>query len=125
MIFINCFILIELANIGFNFDTNKNWKLAIASKIFAVVSGGFQSIALPFLILLRKYLERRYFEREMTERNVVLWRIPVCLPEIVNGPNDLVQILKIMTCLTISDYGGYPIIKRKLSERDLSRDWNP
>ena len=125
MIFINCFILIELANIGFNFDTNKNWKLAIASKIFAVVSGGFQSIALPFLILLRKYLERRYFEREMTERNVVLWRIPVRLPEIVNGPNDLVQILKIMTCLTISDYGGYPIIKRKLSERDLSRDWNP
>ena len=81
MIFINCFILIELANIGFNFDTNKNWKLAIASKIFAVVSGGFQSIALPFLILLRKYLERRYFEREMTERNVVLWRIPVRLPE--------------------------------------------
>ena len=87
MIFINCIILIELANIGFYFDTNMNWKLAFASKILAVVSGGFQSIALPFLILLRKYLERRYFERKMTERNVVIWRIPVRLPEIVNGRN--------------------------------------
>ena len=87
MIFINCFILIELANKGFYFDTNKNWKLAIASKILAVVSGGFQSIALPLLILRRKYLERRYFEREMTGRNVVICRIPVRLPEIINGRN--------------------------------------
>ena len=44
MIFINCFILTALANIGFYFDTKKNRKMDIASKILAAVSGGYQSV---------------------------------------------------------------------------------
>ena len=31
----------------------------------------------------------------------------------------------ILLRLHIDIKGGYPIIKRKLSDRDLSRDWNP
>ena len=79
-IIINCFILIVLAKIGFYFDTNKNWKMGIISKVLATVLGDFQSVAIPFLISRRKYFERRYFEREKTERNVIIWRIPVRLP---------------------------------------------
>ena len=79
MIFINCFMLIAFGNIGFYFDANKfgqrivvPWQVLLVLKILVAVSGGFQLISLPFLIIWRKYLmrKRREFreEQEMERR---------------------------------------------------------
>lgn len=79
MIFINCFVLIAFGNIGFYFDANKSgqrivvpWQVLLVFKILVAVSGGFQLISLPFLIIWRKYLmrKRREFreEQEMERR---------------------------------------------------------
>lgn len=81
MIFINCFILI--AHIGFYFDTKKNRKYPSLPKSWQQ----YRVATNQLFITWRNYLQRRYFGREMTKRNVIIWRTPVRLPEIVNGRN--------------------------------------
>ena len=80
MILINCFMLIAFANIGFYFDANQHasriyvpWQALLVFKILVAVSGGFQFISIPFLIiwrivLIRKLRARRRQEQEMMER---------------------------------------------------------
>ena len=80
MILINCFMLIAFANIGFYFDANQHapriyvpWQVLLVFKILVAVSGGFQLISIPFLIiwrivLLRKLRARRRQEQEMIGR---------------------------------------------------------
>ena len=88
MILINCFMLIAFANIGFYFDANKHasrifvpWQVLLVFKILVAVSGGFQLISIPFLIiwrivLIRKLRARRRQEQEMIERrNDHAWAI--------------------------------------------------
>ena len=74
MIFINCFTLIAFANIGFYFDTNNYerrivvpWQVLLALKILVAVSGVFQLVSIPFLIMWRKYLHRKRRELRMQE----------------------------------------------------------
>ena len=80
MILINCFMMIAFANIGFYFDANQHaprifvpWQALLVFKILVAVSGGFQLISIPFLIiwrivLIRKLRARRRQEQEMMER---------------------------------------------------------
>ena len=74
MILINCFTLIVFANTGFYFETNKHekrivvpWQVILALKILAAVSGVFQLVSIPFLIMWRKYLHRKRRELRMQE----------------------------------------------------------
>ena len=73
MIYINCFMLIAIANIGFYFDANRQaqriivpWQALLTFKILVAVSGGFQLISLPFLIIWRIFLIRK--RRELYQR---------------------------------------------------------
>ena len=91
--------------------------MGIISKVLATVLGDFQSVAIPFLISRRKYFERRYFERETTERNVIIWRIPVRVPEIVTGRNPTNNNKFVQYCTRILQNFRFPVkvFKSKLT----------
>ena len=66
-------MLIAFANIGFYFDANRHaqrivvpWQVLLTFKILVAVSGGFQIISLPFLIIWRIYLTKK--RRELQRR---------------------------------------------------------
>ena len=96
MIFINCFMLIAFANIGFYFDANRHaqrivvpWQVLLTFKILVTVSGGFQIISLPFLIIWRIYLTKKRRELQRREGQEMVGRRDddVVSPEIESGRN--------------------------------------
>ena len=81
MIFINCFMLIAFANIGFYFDANRHsqrivvpWQVLLTLKILVTVSGGFQIVSLPFLIIWRIYLTKKRRELQRREGQEMIGR---------------------------------------------------
>ena len=96
MIFINCFMLIAFANIGFYFDANRHaqrivvpWQVLLTFKILVAVSGGFQIISLPFLIIWRIYFTKKRRELQRREGQEMVGRRDddVVSPEIESGRN--------------------------------------
>jgi len=95
MIFVNCFMLIPFANIGFYFDANRHaqrivvpWQVLLSFKILVAISGGFQLISLPFLVIWRIYLTKKRQELQRREgQEMVGERVDMVSPEIESGRN--------------------------------------
>ena len=89
-------MLIAFANIGFYFDANRHaqrivvpWQVLLTFKILVTVSGGFQIISLPFLIIWRIYLTKKRRELQRREGQEMVGRRDddVVSPEIESGRN--------------------------------------